>query len=196
MEASARSQSMVTVKDTLVTILLNCLTCFKVDSVAAVIRKIFANQHSERRLQCLADEIFKNGIIDVNYSTVRYLKLAKSLYDLEYSSGSVRGTFKELFLKTIVEHSTSAFDNLELEVERYPSVIRFYAKIFEEGMVSPVLVLHWLTAIKHQSEYHLQFLKALNPVVTRESQGNSNFDELKKELVRHGVIGKEAKNTK
>lgn len=163
------------------------------DNIAVIdteIRMLFFSRFDENRIEILATLLFRFAC---SGNPDNYVQLAQRFFSVEYQYGAnQRGTFKEKFLKIAIDKFESHESRGVNLVTLASNDIDFYAKLYDAGIVSPNLVVHWLVILGNSPALKQRLLTRIKPTVIRSSIDigeifGSEMFEIKNHLRRHGL---------
>lgn len=114
--------------------------------------------NDEECLNLLAIKIYEAACKNNNELGTKYVQLAKKLFDLSYhtlNSGPV--TFKDIFIKLSVDRFDEVFHPIlkihQSDEAKELLLIKFYAKLYNNDMVTSTLVQHWVKQLQEDTRY-------------------------------------------
>jgi hypothetical protein len=151
-------------------ILLERLRVRTVDDLVNTFRWIDFKPENSSLLDLLATKIVEHANVKSPDLCLKCVKVAKGLENFKVKDSKEDITFKDIFLKK----ATVIFKEIEATglktTEEKKRAAEFLGNLFNVGIVSSVLMTHWLTSIKNQPEVHQKMLTTIEDKVKLESQ--------------------------
>jgi hypothetical protein len=159
-----------TLFDLEIEILLEKLRVSTVDGLVNTFRWIDFKPENFALLDLLATKIVEHAIVKSPDLCLKYVQVAKELENFKVNDSKEEIRFKDIFLKK----ATLIYKEIEVKglktAEEKKTAAVFLGNLFNVGIVSSVLMTHWLTTIKNQPEIHQKMLKTIEDKVRLEFQ--------------------------